>query len=81
MKRFIVALTIMIGMVFVFMFDGFSNIESKYNYTPIGERVYVMNSDMELIRFADTEEEIPVYMKRHMDLICEIDSVKYYLVD
>ena len=81
MKRFLVALTIMIGSVFIFMFDGFSNIESRYDYVPIGERVYVVNSDMELIRFADTEEEIPVYMKHKMDLICEIDSVKYFLVD
>ena len=81
MKRFITALTIMIGTVFIFMFEGYSNIESKYNYEPIGERIYVLNSDMELIRFADTEEEIPSYMKHQMDLICEIDSVKYYLVD
>ena len=71
----------MIGTVFVFMFDGYSNIESSYDYIPIGERVYVLNSDMDLIRFADTEEEIPSYMKHKMDLICEIDSVKYYLVD
>jgi hypothetical protein len=81
MKRFIVALTIMIGMIFVFMFDGFSNIESKYDYTPIGERVYIINSDMELIRFSDTEEEIPSYMKHQMDFLFKIDSVKYYMVD
>ena len=81
MKRFIVALMIMIGSVFVFMFDGFSSIESRYDYIPVGERVYVLNSDMRLIRFADSEDEIPSYMKNQMDLICEIDSVKYYLVD
>ena len=81
MKRFIIALIVMVGTVFIFMFDGFSNIESKYNYTPTKAMVYVLNSDMELIRFADTEEEIPIYMKHQMDLICEIDSVKYFLVD
>ena len=81
MKRFLVALTIMIGMVFVFMFDGFSNITSKYDHVPVGERIYVVNSDWDVIRFADTEEEIPTYMKHKMDFICQIDSVKYYLVD
>jgi hypothetical protein len=81
MKRFIIALTIMIGSIFIFMFDGFSNIKSRYDYTSMKPRIFVYNSDFGLIRFADTEEEIPIYMKHKMDLICEIDSVKYYLVD
>jgi len=81
MKRFIVALTIMIGSVFLFMFDGFSNIESVFDYQPPITKVYVYNQDMGLIRFAQTVEEIPVYMKAKMDLLCEIDGIKYYLVD
>ena len=81
MKRFIIALTIMIGSLFVFMFNGYSNIESNYDYIPMKPSIYVFNSEYGLIRFADTEEEIPFYMKHTMDLICEIDSVKYYLVD
>jgi hypothetical protein len=81
MKRFLVALTIMIGSVFVFMFEGFSNIESKFDYVPPITKVYVYNAEMGLIRFAETEEEIPQYMKAQMDLLCEIDSVKYYLVN
>ena len=83
MKRFIVALAIMIGTVFVFMLDVYSHnkLKSKYNYVPSKALVYIVNEDWEVIRFADTEEEIPTYMKRQMDLICEIDSVKYYLVD
>lgn len=81
MKRFIVALAIMISTVFVFMFDGFSNIESRYIYTPAKTCIYIFNNDMGLIRFANCEEDVPTYMLRQMDLICEIDSVKYYLVD
>ena len=81
MKRFLVALTIMIGSVFVFMFDGFSNIESRYNYIPPTTSVYVVNSDLDIIRFANKGEEIPSYMERQMDFLCEIDSIKYYLVD
>ena len=81
MKRFLIALTIMIGTVFVFMFDGFSNIESRYDYVPPPTSVYVVNSDLDVIRFANKGDEIPAYMKHKMDLICEIDSVKYYLVD
>ncbi len=81
MKRFLVALTIMIGTVFVFTFDGFSTVESKYNYVPAKPAIYVVNSDMEVIRFANKGEEVPSYMRHKMDFICEIDSVKYYLVD
>ena len=81
MKRFLVALTIMIGTVFVFMFDGFSNIESRYDYRSARPSVYVVNGDMELIRFANKGDKIPTYMERQMDFLCEIDSIKYYLVD
>lgn len=81
MKRFLVALTIMIGFVFIFMFDGYSNIKSRFNFAEPITKVYIYNQEMGLIRFAETEEEIPAYIKRHMDLICEIDGIKYFLVD
>ena len=80
MKRFIIALTIMIGSIFV-GYNGYSTVEDALkNIQPI-TKVYVYNQDMGLIRFAQTEEEIPHYMKHQMDLICEIDGIKYYLVD
>lgn len=81
MKKFIVVLTIIMFTMFIFMFDSFSNIESRYDFIPIKPSIYIYNSDFGLIRFANREEEIPIYMKYKMDLICEIDSVKYYLVD
>ena len=83
MKRFLVALAIMIGTVFVFMLDVYSHnkLKSKYNYVPSTTKVYVYNSEYGLIRFSDTEEEIPSYMKAQMDFVFEMDSVKYFLVD
>ena len=63
------------------MFEAYSNIESRYDYTPMKPCIYIFNGDMGLIRFANCEEDVPLYMLRQMDLICEIDSMKYYLVD
>lgn len=80
MKKLIIALLIMIGVLFVRYF-AFSNVNTKFNYSEPITKVYVYNEDMGLIRFADTEEEIPTYMKRQMDLLCEIDGIKYYLVN
>ena len=80
MKRFIVALSIMIGILFITMF-GYPNIESALKLVDPVTKVYVYNDDMGLIRFAQTEEEIPTHIKRQMDLLCEIDGIKYYWMD
>ena len=80
MKRFIVALSVMIGILFITLV-GFPNIETTFEHIKPITKVYVYNNDMGLIRFADTEEEIPEYMKRQMDLLCEIDGIKYYYLD
>ena len=61
MKKFIVAIMIMIGIVFV-GYNAYSTIESAYDYVPEKPCIYILNSNMELIRFANYNEEVPTYM-------------------
>jgi len=81
MKRFIIAIIIMFFGVVIFGFNCYSNIESKFNFKPVKNQIYVYNKDMGLIRFAKSEDEIPLYIKRQMDLVMKSDSIKYYIIN
>jgi predicted small integral membrane protein len=81
MKRLIVSLLIMFAGVFLYSNVCFSDIETNFDFLEPVTKVYVYNENMGLIRFATNEQEIPEYMKRQMDLLCEIDGIKYYLID
>jgi len=76
MKRFIVAVFLIILGVGAITYKVYP--DQNHASTP---KVFVYNEEYGLIRFADSEEEIPSYMERQMDLVMECDSIKYYILN
>jgi hypothetical protein len=81
LKRFLMVLALVILSIFAFQRVGGEPIPMTYDFKPDSTSVVLVDKGMKTIRISEDVLDMDLRLKRTIDFICEIDGVKYYMLN